>query len=475
MALLQSLLGFLSLASKPSRQVLRRAAREATRSLDFVAGGRRTRGTGSVQSINADILAARGLGPARARYAAFNQPLIASAVSALVSNMIGPGIKIVPATKDPALDKLLSQRFDDWTDTCDFFGRQTLYGLQSTLATRYFVDGEGIALLVHLRDDLKIKLIDQSQIDGTANLQQPDGGIAIAGVVLDAEGRPVAYDFYKNYVAGLPLLQSLERVRIPAEDVLHVFRVEAAGQCRGLSHLSASLLRATEHDGYSDAQLLRMRMGAMQCGFITDADGTMMTDGATPGEVSMEPGTVTRLKPGESYTQNEATKIGAEVVDHEKGVIREICAGVGIPSFLVDFNLSEVNFSSARVGIIEFRKKIMTHQDAFAFSVLRPIWRRWLTTEVLSGRLDVPLTEDTLRMRCIAPKQEWVQPDKDAAGEATAIAAGLMSRKEAVAARGWDVETIDAEIASDKAREKSLGLSFTPPQPQPTGVENVTP
>ena len=180
------------------------------------------------------------------------------------------------------------------------------------------------------------------------------------------------------------------------------------------------------------------------------------------------------MKPGESYTQNEATKIGAEVVDHEKGVIREICAGAGIPSFMVDFNMAEVNFSSARIGIIEFRKKIMAHQDAFAFSILRPVYRRWVTTEILSGRLDAPLTEDTLRHRAIAPKAEWLQPDKDVNAEASAIAAGLMSRKEAVAARGWDIETIDQEIAQDHAREKSLGLSFTAPAAAPTaGAENV--
>jgi capsid protein len=45
---------------------------------------------------------------------------------------------------------------------------------------------------------------------------------------------------------------------------------------------------------------------------------------------------------------------------------------------------------------------------------------------------------------------------------ALTIAAGLMSRKEAIAARGWDVEQVDAEIASDKAREEALGLSFKP-------------
>jgi lambda family phage portal protein len=375
--------------------------------------------------------------------------------------MIGPGIRIVPATGDEALDKILSQRFEDKTDTIDFFGRQTFYGLQNTMAGRYYVDGESMALMVAVGDDFQIKLVDQSQIDGTANFQQADGGIAIAGVVLDDLGRPKAYDFYKNYIAGLPLLQSLERVRIPAEDVLHFFKVETAGQVRGLPHLSASLLRAKEHDDYCDAQLVRMKLGALNCGIVTNPDGTVLQDqGAPPGEGSLEPGTLLRLQPGENYVQNEATTIGAEVNEHEKGILREICAGAGVPSFLVTFDLSEVNFSSARVGILEFRKKIAAHQDAFAFSVLRPVWRRFVTTEILSGRLDAPLTEATMRHRCIPPKQEWLQPDKDVIGEANAIAAGLMSRKEAVSARGWDIETIDAEFAADKAREEALGLSF---------------
>jgi lambda family phage portal protein len=262
------------------------------------------------------VLAARGLGSSRARYASLNQPLVASAVSAFTSNLIGTGIRIVPATNDPELDKILSQRFEDWTDTCDFFGRQSFYAIQSTMARRYFVDGESLALMVPVEDQLKIKLVDPAQIDTTANSEQADGGIAVAGVVLDTEGRPVAYDFYKNYLSGLSLLQSLERARIPAEDVLHHFRIESAGQVRALSHLSASLLRANEHDGYSDAQLVRMRTGAMLCGFVTDSDGTLLQDAGAPGEASLEPGTIQRLKPGESYTQNEATKIGSEVIDH---------------------------------------------------------------------------------------------------------------------------------------------------------------
>jgi capsid protein len=38
--------------------------------------------------------------------------------------------------------------------------------------------------------------------------------------------------------------------------------------------------------------------------------------------------------------------------------------------------------------------------------------------------------------------------------------AGLKSRTQALAERGYDAEQVDAEIAADKAREKALGLSF---------------
>lgn len=54
-----------------------------------------------------------------------------------------------------------------------------------------------------------------------------------------------------------------------------------------------------------------------------------------------------------------------------------------------------------------------------------------------------------------------MDPAKDVQAEIEAINAGLMSRREAVAARGMDVGALDAEIAADKAREASLGLTFT--------------
>ena len=60
----------------------------------------------------------------------------------------------------------------------------------------------------------------------------------------------------------------------------------------------------------------------------------------------------------------------------------------------------------------------------------------------------------------LPPKWDWVDPLKDARAEIEQIDAGLKSRTQALAERGYDAEQVDAEIAADHAREKSLGLIF---------------
>ena len=57
-------------------------------------------------------------------------------------------------------------------------------------------------------------------------------------------------------------------------------------------------------------------------------------------------------------------------------------------------------------------------------------------------------------------KWDWVDPLKDARAEIEQIRAGLKSRSQSIAERGYDVEEVDAAIAADRAREARLGLTF---------------
>jgi capsid protein len=104
-----------------------------------------------------------------------------------------------------------------------------------------------------------------------------------------------------------------------------------------------------------------------------------------------------------------------------------------------------------------------------------PVWRRWVTTEVLSGRIDAPGferdPEPYLAANWLPPKTDWVDPLKDVQAEILAINAGLLSRRQAVAARGYDLEALNAEIAQDNADAEVLGLSFSNTAPPPAQTQ----
>ena len=95
------------------------------------------------------------------------------------------------------------------------------------------------------------------------------------------------------------------------------------------------------------------------------------------------------------------------------------------------------------------------------------------------GALDLPDYERNRRpyQRCswLPPKWDWVDSLKDAKAEMEQIAAGLKSRSQALAERGYDAEQVDAEIAADQARERTLGLSLgsSPASPSPDPVSEA--
>ena len=120
------------------------------------------------------------------------------------------------------------------------------------------------------------------------------------------------------------------------------------------------------------------------------------------------------------------------------------------------------NYSSLRAELVEFRRRIEQLQHGvLAFQLCRPVWRRWLDTAVLSGAIDAPDGAATLRpVQWIPPRWDWVDPLKDIQAQVLAIEAGLLSRRKAVEATGYDVEEIDRETAADAARAADLGLAY---------------
>ena len=57
----------------------------------------------------------------------------------------------------------------------------------------------------------------------------------------------------------------------------------------------------------------------------------------------------------------------------------------------------------------------------------------------------------------LTPRPMQVDPAKDMTALGDALDRGLTSCRQAVASLGWNVGTLDAEIAADRDREAALG------------------
>jgi lambda family phage portal protein len=441
-----------------------------TRRFDAAAGGRRWQGAQTFGSINAEVGAAAGPVRRRASYYCRNNPWVSNAVAALVSGTVGAGIKPQSQHPDAAVRAALHRRWSAWTDEADADGVTDLYGLQAVAVRAMVESGECFAQLITSDTGLRVRLLDAEMVAADETRELGAGRRILQGVEFDANGSRVGYHV-RRHRPEVPMFSS-ELARVEADGMCHLFQPVAPGQVRGISWLAPVLLRLHELDLYEDAQLVRQKVAALFAGFVLDPTGTAAGfEGTNLNGVltsGMEPGTLKVLPPGMDVKFSDPAEIG-DAVDFLRLQLRSVAAGLGVPEYLLTGDLSQANYSSLRAALVEFRTRLeqLQHQ-VVVFQLCRPVWRAFVLAEVLAGRLVGDL-EELLAVEWITPAQPWVDPAKDASAATEQLAAGLTSRRRLVAALGWDIEALDAEIAADRDRARELGLAF-PFRPSTNGA-----
>lgn len=416
---------------------------------------------------NADIAAALATIRRKSQHATANNAWLFNGTAAWVSAIVGAGVTPATGVADPAARAAIAAAWARWVDRADADGRGDFYGLQAAVMRAVITDGE--ALVLRRGDGLH--LVPAARLDDSSS-RLIGGGYIISGVEFSADEQRTAYHIQPDSAGG-PFASWAPPIRVPASEVLHVFRQDFPGQVRGIPWSAPVLLGLNELDQLLDALQMAAKISAMHAGFVTDlnATGTLPYEGEQSGSIltgGLEPGTIKILPSG--YDIKFSSPQQAHAAIELAGLsLRAVAAGLGLPEHLVTGDVSHANYSSMRAALVAFRPRLEQIQyHTLIPQFLRPVWRRWLTLEIVSGRIDAPGfeadPESWLAVEWYPPAQAWVDPANDAEAEATAIAAGLKSRRQAVAERGYDIETLDAEIAADREREARLGLAFPAPQ-----------
>jgi lambda family phage portal protein len=441
-----------------SRQHRRSLARRLTDAIGAFSGGRLVRGydAGSWQRFprearmgrtTTETIAAAPQVRAKARYYVANDAHATAGVNALVTYGVGCG----PLPAHPDADAFTEQFWNE----CDADGRTDFGGLVALAVRAMIVDGECLVVFRQRADGLKLQLYPAEQLDESKSAELANGGYIAAGVEFNASGERVAY-WIRPFIPTQQFETYAPPVRVDAADVLHLSRLDGIGQIRGVSWLAPILLKLADANLLSDALLKGFQVAAMHAGFLTDANGSasLPFDGEKDGDalnVSLEPGIVRRLPPGVDIKFNQPTQ-AQQSVEYSIAVVEEIAAGLGVPAFMVSANVSRANYSSLRAALITFKATLEAIQyNIIVPQLLAPIWKRWRLTETLRNGADADAALPEWRF----PAMPEADPLKQIQATVAALNAKLMSRKEAIAARGESIERVDADIEADPLAQQS--------------------
>ena len=413
----------------------------------------------------------------------------AAGIEAFVSNAIGTGIKPQSMVADNTLREAIHSLWWDWCEEADAAGLTDFYGLQALACRAMLEGGECLVRLRYRRPEdglavgLQLQLLEPEHLPATLNLELAPaanstaaGNVIRAGIEFDRLGRRVAYHLYRSHpgdgaLAPMSGAGGTDTVRVPASEIIHLFRPLRPGQIRGEPWLARALVKLNELDQYDDAELVRKKTAAMFAGFITRQSpednlmGEGLPDAAGAALAGLEPGTMQILEPGEDVKFSQPADVGASYADFLRMQFRAVAAAMGISYEMLTGDLTQVNYSSIRAGLLEFRRRCEAIQHGvIVHQLCRPVWRAWMQQAALQGALAAPdlarKPREYLAVKWIPQGWQWVDPKKEFDAMLTAMRAGLLSRSQAISAFGYDAEDIDREIAADNQRADELGLRF---------------
>lgn len=421
-----------------------------------------------------------------ARHLARNNPDAVSGISVLVNNTVGTGIAphVTPPRPDGptrtdarrrAVEAVLKAHCD--TTAIDADGLSTLYGIERVAYQALVQDGEVLLRRRRRRAEdalplpFQIQVLEADYLDRSRNeTVTVDGAVVgriVQGVEFDALGRRVAYWLYREHPSGQIMPWRFESVRISADDIVHLFRIDRPGQVRGIPWLAPAVPVFMELHAYLDAQLVRQKIAAMYGAFVYSPESasiagteTETENGQTIETETLEPGLKTVLPPGWDIRFSSPPDVGGlETVTPLYQ--RRIARALGITYEALTGDLSGVNFSSARMGWLEMNRGIQAMQQAMILPQMCLPIERWLR-EAIAIQTG---SAEPFGLIWSMPRRDMIDPAKEVGALADMVAAGFRTRSSVIRELGDDPDDVRREFADDAVAEAALGLAFDAPAP----------
>lgn len=430
------------------------------RKYEGASKGKRTAGwMTSGSDANSEISISLPQLRARSRDLRRNNPIAKRAIQVTTNGVVGRGIvtRFSGSSKEE-----LQVRWKLWAHSkkIDYDGLHNIIGLQRLIMDTIQESGEVLIRKRFINDPefpiqyqiLEPDFLNSSLSEGRAL----NGNTIIQGIEFDQDGKRVGYHLYKTHPGSMNATLKMETNFIPANEIIHLFEQTRPGQVRGVPWSSANIIRLKELDDFQDAQLVRQKIAALFTAFVHDISADVDCEDASDFGESLEPGIIEELPPGKTITFANPPGVDnyKEFVNTE---LRSLAAGYGLSYEALTGDLSEVNFSSARMGWLEMNRNLESWRDALIINgMLDSFVRDFLSMMKLVG---LRYSSDT-DAKHIPPKREMIDPTKEIPATIKKIRAGLSSLSKEISAMGEDPDDIFNQLEEDQTKTDNKGLKL---------------
>jgi len=450
--------------------------RSAKRSYEGATKGRRGDGWTSNGANNQNLDIMRALPALRERSidAYKNNPTVFKIIRTIQNNVVGTGIMPTPvsvvgqkALTDKEIQKIKAA-WELFAKTCDFDGMANFFGQQSMGMRTVAMQGE--IFVVRQRDasaviPFKLQILSPHMCDHNKNsfatLRSPDNYV-VQGVEFDKRGRKVGY-WMHEYNPNNEFILKLAPKFVSVDDVLQVFYKEYPEQVRGIPFGTSAMLNTRDLADYEDAQLMLQKVAACHVAFTTMPQPEAGTVGVEGTEEDaridvdhMEPGMIQHMAPGEEVTFNNppTPQSYAEYVSKNQ---QKTAAGFGVTYEQATGDMSNVNFSSGRMGWIEAQRQIEDWQyNMFIPQFCDKVWD-WFVEGMKMANI-IP-QDRKVGAEWTPQGREMIDPVKEMNGLILELKSGLVSWTEACKRRGYNPDVLMDQMKKDKKLFEEAGIN----------------
>ena len=487
-------------ATQRSAAVQRDRLQQQSRAYAGAEGSRLTADwTALGTSADSETLTSLRVLRARSRQLVRDNEYAKHAVRVITNNVIGGGIGMqahVTNTRgklQTAINDSIEEAWADWADrkTCHTAGLLGFSDLERVVLHQLVTSGEAIVRKVRQpfgngRIPLALEVIEADRLlDVWQTARAPNGNAIRMGVEIDVWHRPVAYWFSPQHPGDYQFtcFEPSRFVRIPAEDIIHLYIIDRWPQTRGEPWFHAALRGLHNVSGYEDAEVTKARASANIVGFIRSPDA-LAPDAVIDGRriIDTEPGTWQTLLPGEDVAGFNATTPNPAMDPFLRYMIRKFAIGVGVSYESVSRDYSQATYSSNRMALLDDRDLYRVIQGFVCRNLRMDVHREFLDAGVLVGAIKAgadyysgPKKYQAVRFK---PRGwSWIDPSKEVAAFKMAVRNGFMTQGDVVAqtANGVDLEDVMKERRAelDMAAELDLVFDSDPAQVNDKGQEQA--